>query len=95
METKEALEANGRLPQEAFLAGYATLDELIELLANCELDRAAHPPDDVPIFVTMFGRFWETSRNSADPPGLCGRATFSRDSEVVLNHGDSTSMCVS
>jgi hypothetical protein len=35
------VEATGRLPQEAVLAGNATLDELIELLASCEPDRAA------------------------------------------------------
>jgi protein-tyrosine phosphatase len=37
----EAVEAAGRLPQEAVLAGNATFDELIELLASCEPDRAA------------------------------------------------------
>jgi protein-tyrosine phosphatase len=31
-----AVEATGRLPQEAVLAGNATFDELIELLASCE-----------------------------------------------------------
>jgi protein-tyrosine phosphatase len=36
-----AVEASGRLPQEAVLAGNATLRELIELLASCEPDRAA------------------------------------------------------
>ena len=36
-----AVEAAGRLPQEAVLAGNATFDELIELLASCEPDRAA------------------------------------------------------
>ena len=36
-----AVEATGRLPQEAVLAGNATFDELIELLASCEPDRAA------------------------------------------------------
>jgi protein-tyrosine phosphatase len=41
MEAIEAVEATGRLPQEAVLAGNATLDELIELLASCEPDRAA------------------------------------------------------
>jgi predicted protein tyrosine phosphatase len=35
------VEATGRLPQEAVLAGNATLDELIELLASCEPDRPA------------------------------------------------------
>jgi hypothetical protein len=89
MEAIEAVEATGRLPQEAFLAGN---DELIKLLASCEPDRAASP-DDVPILVTMVWQIWDTSRNSADPPGLCGSADFSRDSEIVLNHGDSTSVC--
>ena len=37
----EAVEATGRLPREAVLAGNATLDELIALLASCEPDRAA------------------------------------------------------
>jgi protein-tyrosine phosphatase len=41
MEAIEAVEATGRLPREAVLAGNATLDELIELLASCEPDRAA------------------------------------------------------
>lgn len=36
-----AVEATGRLPQEAVQAGNATFDELIELLAGCEPDRAA------------------------------------------------------
>ena len=40
MEAIEAVEATGRLPQEAVLAGNATLDELIKLLASCEPDRA-------------------------------------------------------
>jgi protein-tyrosine phosphatase len=40
MEAIEAVEATGRLPREAVLAGNATLDELIELLASCEPDRA-------------------------------------------------------
>jgi protein-tyrosine phosphatase len=35
MEAIEAAEATGRLPREAVLAGNATLDELIELLASC------------------------------------------------------------
>jgi protein-tyrosine phosphatase len=39
MEAIEAVEATGRLPREAVLAGNATLDELIELLASCEPDR--------------------------------------------------------
>ena len=41
MEALEAVEATGRLPPEAVLAGNATLDELIELLASCEPGRAA------------------------------------------------------
>jgi protein-tyrosine phosphatase len=41
MEAIEAVEATGRLPREAVLAGNATFDELIELLASCEPDRAA------------------------------------------------------
>jgi protein-tyrosine phosphatase len=41
MEAIEAVEATGRLPREAVLAGNATVDELIELLASCEPDRAA------------------------------------------------------
>ena len=41
MEAIEAVEATGRIPREAVLAGNATLDELIELLASCEPDRAA------------------------------------------------------
>jgi protein-tyrosine phosphatase len=36
MEAIEAVEAAGRLPREAVLAGNATLDELIGLLASCE-----------------------------------------------------------
>ena len=36
IEAIEAVEATGRLPREAVLAGNATLDELIELLASCE-----------------------------------------------------------
>ena len=40
MEAIEAVEATGRLPREAVLAGNASLDELIELLASCEPDRA-------------------------------------------------------
>ena len=40
MEAIEAVEATGRLPREAVLAGNATLDELIELLASCDPDRA-------------------------------------------------------
>jgi protein-tyrosine phosphatase len=39
MSALEAVEATGRLPREAVLAGNATLDELIELLASCEPDR--------------------------------------------------------
>lgn len=34
-EAVEAVEATGRLPQEAVLAGNATFDELIELLTSC------------------------------------------------------------
>ena len=41
MDAIEAVEATGRLPQEAVLAGNATLDELIELLASCAPDGAA------------------------------------------------------
>jgi protein-tyrosine phosphatase len=41
VEAITAVEASGRLPQEAVLAGNATLDELIELLASCDPDRAA------------------------------------------------------
>ena len=41
MEAIEAVEATGRLPQEAVLAGNATLDELIDLLASCQPDSAA------------------------------------------------------
>jgi len=41
MEAIEAVEATGRIPREAVLAGNATLDELIELLASCQPDRAA------------------------------------------------------
>jgi len=40
MEAIEAVEATGRLPREAVLAGNATLDELIELLASCDPGRA-------------------------------------------------------
>lgn len=40
VEAITAVEASGRLPQEAVLAGNATLDELIDLLASCEPDRA-------------------------------------------------------
>ena len=36
-----AVEATGRIPREAVLAGNATLDELVELLASCDPDRAA------------------------------------------------------
>jgi len=43
MEALEAVEATGRLPREAVLAGNATLDELIELLASCGPGRAAYP----------------------------------------------------
>ena len=41
MNAIEAVEATGRLPREAVLAGNATLDELIELLVSCEPDCAA------------------------------------------------------
>jgi protein-tyrosine phosphatase len=37
-EAIEAVEAAGRLPQEAVLAGNATLRELIELLTSCSAD---------------------------------------------------------
>jgi rhodanese/phosphatase family protein len=40
VEAITAVEAGGRLPQEAVLAGNATLEELIELLASCEPDSA-------------------------------------------------------
>jgi protein-tyrosine phosphatase len=40
MEAIEAVEATGRLPREAVFAGNATFEELIELLASCERDRA-------------------------------------------------------
>jgi len=43
MEAIEAVEATGRLPREAVLAGNATLDELIELLASCEPHAQAGP----------------------------------------------------
>ena len=36
IEAIEAVEATGRLVQESVLAGNATLDELIKLLASCE-----------------------------------------------------------
>ncbi|HYN06065.1 MAG TPA: hypothetical protein VES67_01620 [Vicinamibacterales bacterium] len=39
MEAIKTVEATGRLPQEAILAGNATLAELIELLTSCEPDR--------------------------------------------------------
>lgn len=39
VEAIEAVEATGRLPREAVLAGNATLDDLIELLASCQPDR--------------------------------------------------------
>ena len=37
MEAIEAVEATGELRREAVLAGNATLDDLIELLASCAL----------------------------------------------------------
>ena len=40
MEAIGAVDATGRLPREAVLAGNATLDELIELLASCDPGRA-------------------------------------------------------
>jgi protein-tyrosine phosphatase len=40
-EAIEAVEAAGRLPREAVLAGNATLDELIDLLTSCQPDSAA------------------------------------------------------
>jgi protein-tyrosine phosphatase len=42
-EAIEAVEATGRLPQEAVLAGNTTFDELIVLLASCEPDRFNAP----------------------------------------------------
>ena len=41
MEAIESVEATGRLPREAVLAGNATLDEPIEVLPSCEPDVAA------------------------------------------------------
>jgi protein-tyrosine phosphatase len=41
MQAVAAVEATGRLMREAVLAGNATLDELIGLLASCEPDRLA------------------------------------------------------
>jgi len=41
MEAIGEAESTGRIPREAVLAGNATLDELIELLASCEPDHAA------------------------------------------------------
>ena len=41
MAAIEAVEATGRLPREAILAGNATLDELIELLTSCKPGRAS------------------------------------------------------
>jgi protein-tyrosine phosphatase len=41
MAAIEAVEATGRLPREAVLAGNATLDQLIELLTSCKPGRAA------------------------------------------------------
>jgi hypothetical protein len=43
MEAIEAVEATGRLPREAVLAGNATLDELIELLASYDPQCATTP----------------------------------------------------
>jgi protein-tyrosine phosphatase len=40
MAALEAVEATGRLPREAVLAGNARLDELIDLLASCKPDAA-------------------------------------------------------
>jgi len=40
-EAVEAVEAAGRIPREAVLAGNATLDELIDLLTSCQADSAA------------------------------------------------------
>jgi len=40
MAAIEAVEATGRLPQEAVLAGNATFDELIALLTSCKPGRA-------------------------------------------------------
>jgi hypothetical protein len=38
LEAIEAVEATGRLPREAILAGSAVLEELIELLTSCRPD---------------------------------------------------------
>ena len=38
VEAIEAVEAAGRIPREAVLAGNATLEDLIDLLASCEPD---------------------------------------------------------
>ena len=43
MAAIEAVEATGRLPREAVLAGNATLDELIELLTSCKPDAQSNP----------------------------------------------------
>jgi protein-tyrosine phosphatase len=43
VEALKAVEATGRLPREAVLAGNATLNQLIDLLASCEPDDAASP----------------------------------------------------
>jgi protein-tyrosine phosphatase len=48
MQAVAAVEATGRLPREAVLAGNATLDELIGLLASCEPDRAGVTRDSGP-----------------------------------------------
>jgi protein-tyrosine phosphatase len=40
MEAIEAVEAAGRRPREAIEAGNSTREELIELLASCQADRA-------------------------------------------------------
>jgi len=41
MEAIDAVEATGRLPREAVLAGNAALEELIELLTSCKPEGAA------------------------------------------------------
>jgi protein-tyrosine phosphatase len=43
LDAIEAVEANGRLPREAILAGNAVLDELIELLTGCRPDTQSSP----------------------------------------------------
>jgi protein-tyrosine phosphatase len=43
LEAIDAVEATGRLPREAILAGNAVLDELIELLMRCRPDKQCSP----------------------------------------------------